>query len=1436
MRSTTAQPRNIRLASTIAIVTWNCASLNSPDRIAALHDPSTDLGKADIVLLQEMRLAAPTSLPRFNTFTSLHHPIRTRAHQAIVGKDAGILIRNTHWQVVATEVGDYFVYGHIRIPDNEPAIGADIRTLHIWSIHAPPNSTAQAAFWNADLPQLSRLDAAIRDPTSAAIVGADWNAVGSPLDLYPPSSQAQTVPQGLLRQAGLVDCFRTLHPSGSGYTRFHTVQGNIVSARRLDGIAISYTLVSHLKSINTRPSLSDHSSVSISLGTSSRRPDLGPGVWRLHREAHLQPGFSLRIRQFAEQQPSNISHAPVPNFFALVERLRTVAAAISTSLSQQRQRDAAQCQRLASAIAALDIRHGDDTRAQFLALLAQLRRLDSTHFEESLLRSRKLHEVNMYRPTAWIIPRLESRSFAAIPDIIDDQGRHSTLAAKLTAIRRFYITLFTPKPRDSLSEEAASILLGSVQRRIKPATRHALETPFTVEELKTVLARAPDLSAPGMDGLTYPLLRAAGDPFLQLICRLGNALFRGHTLPPGEPTLRGVLLPKKGDLSQLRNYRPLSIAATAFRLLGGAISHRLQAAASDVVHASQTGFIGGRSSAMNVITLALIQHAVRSQQVAGPIWILNLDQQKAYDRVRHEWLFDCLEAYGFGPRFLTYIKEIYRHPSVCQSVEGHFTDPIPLLCGILQGDPMSCLLYNFSLQPLLDYARHHHHAGTTLDWDPANPLLVSSLAYADDILLVVNNRHDLLNFMDSLGLYEMASNAKVNEEKSQALLFSHIAGDAGDIDESDFPYPVIGESLAEIDHLGYPIRLDGGIPKNSIERRLASLQSKINILSTTKTTLLARARICNSFLLTKLWHSIRLCPLPRDLQKMVNTIVNPFLFLGRRNWLRHAYVVTSRHLGGLGVISTHHMSIALLGQQLADLLSNPSPLGCQFRAALQSFLWTEYQAIPAHFVMRRGLPWFRMCNVMTAQSSFMHRAVYTLCKLQLSVEPNWDTITVRELLALPFHNDMYGFKWPDVSQTTVNTWERTGLRVWGDMLWYNTGGLGRSERVHPCAIPASYPLVPPSASGVRNNYVHTRGHAESHDFGLAAGRLLPSLWADLWRDLRPTVAHKLKDITRIFALHPDHATSSMNSRPHDRPFNIDTIALPFPWQFATLAGKPVAHYTVKAARSFLGPTEPIVPDWSFDSTADHWRQVWTRHIETNLLTSEAQSDVFLFLHRRPWLAQKPREQRRLNDYSVLESAAIAPREDITALSSSEPLADAIDEPFNDAYESEHVFGVAKCMLCSGPNDSAAHGFVECASIQTQVWRAIMPTLKKLVGSNNSVPTDLRGIVLGWPDLKMPPSYRARLLLWRDLAIHLLTRKRWLAISEGLTNDAFPILNLQTFSSEHAALVATAIIDAYHKCAIAARPAFLRRWIARGTFLRESNGALEFCPMTAATAR
>ncbi|KAJ1035456.1 hypothetical protein NDA13_000869 [Ustilago tritici] len=181
---------NLKLASMFTVATWNCASLNFDKHIATLHDHLQSIGKANSVLLQEMRLASPESLPRLNPLLRIHHPFATQAHQAVLG--------------------------------------------------------------------------------------ADWNAVHSLLlDTFPGNPTSAQVPHGLLARAGLVNVYHTLHPTGTVYTCYTKLHNILLLACCIYGISVSHMLVPHLKTIETCPSLSDHSIITIKLASNAPWDNLG---------------------------------------------------------------------------------------------------------------------------------------------------------------------------------------------------------------------------------------------------------------------------------------------------------------------------------------------------------------------------------------------------------------------------------------------------------------------------------------------------------------------------------------------------------------------------------------------------------------------------------------------------------------------------------------------------------------------------------------------------------------------------------------------------------------------------------------------------------------------------------------------------------------------------------------------------------------------------------------------------------------------------------------------------------------------------------------------------------------------------------------------------------------------------------------------------------
>src|ERR1700678_2621934 len=74
-----------------------------------------------------------------------------------------------------------------------------------------------------------------------------------------------------------------------------------------------------------------------------------------------------------------------------------------------------------------------------------------------------------------------------------------------------------------------------------------------------------------------------------------------------------------------------------------------------------------------------------------------LDQEKAY------WtcLFSCLERFGFGPKWITAIKTLHSNLTGSVMVNGFKSQMFEIQQGLPQGDPLSPLLYNIILEPLL---------------------------------------------------------------------------------------------------------------------------------------------------------------------------------------------------------------------------------------------------------------------------------------------------------------------------------------------------------------------------------------------------------------------------------------------------------------------------------------------------------------------------------------------------------------------------------------------------------------------------------------------------------------------------------------------------------------------------------------------------------------
>ncbi|MCO5607270.1 hypothetical protein L7F22_061463 [Adiantum nelumboides] len=130
----------------------------------------------------------------------------------------------------------------------------------------------------------------------------------------------------------------------------------------------------------------------------------------------------------------------------------------------------------------------------------------------------------------------------------------------------------------------------------------AIMRPFSLHEVRDALHGLDGASCPGDDGLTRQF-------FMQYWDLISQPLQEGlqHIFDTGcmsQSMSLGIisLIPKGGDASTLRQWRPITLMSSVYKMLARMISAPLRPLLMDLIHSSQTSFVQDRSIMDNVVT------------------------------------------------------------------------------------------------------------------------------------------------------------------------------------------------------------------------------------------------------------------------------------------------------------------------------------------------------------------------------------------------------------------------------------------------------------------------------------------------------------------------------------------------------------------------------------------------------------------------------------------------------------------------------------------------------------------------------------------------------------------------------------------------------------------------------------------------------------------
>lgn len=451
----------------------------------------------------------------------------------------------------------------------------------------------------------------------------------------------------------------------------------------------------------------------------------------------------------------------------------------------------------------------------------------------------------------------------------------------------FYSELYKSEYTEA-DELASSFFLGLPKVSVK--AKCSLERPLSASELHVALQSMDCGKAPGIDGLPIEFYKVFWSVLGNDLLSVLNDSLTGGLLPLSCRRAVITLLPKKGDLKEIKNYRPVSLLCSDLKLFSKALAIRLRNVVGQVIHHDQTYCVPNRSIFDNVYLIRDILDVSRLLDI--DTGLISLDQEKAFDRVEHSYLWRTLEEFGFSSGFIAMIRVLYQDVESVLKINGSLSAPFKIKRGIRQGCALSGMLYALAIEPLLVKIRERIE-GWTIPCSGANFKLS---AYADDIIVLVKGQSDLDLLKEIIDNFGVISSAKVNWSKSEAI--------ASGIWSHGLPNLPGGLSWKRdgLKYLGVYVGNDAMLSKNwegVLEKVKGRLEKWKWLLP--KMSFRGRVIIINNLVASALWHRLACVDPPSGLLSKIQASLVDF-FWSTFHWIPQSILFLPRDEGGQGLI------------------------------------------------------------------------------------------------------------------------------------------------------------------------------------------------------------------------------------------------------------------------------------------------------------------------------------------------------------------------------------------------------------------------------------------------------------------------------------------------------------------------------------------------------
>ena len=285
-------------------------------------------------------------------------------------------------------------------------------------------------------------------------------------------------------------------------------------------------------------------------------------------------------------------------------------------------------------------------------------------------------------------------------------------------------------------------------------------TDVTETEVYRVVRDINVSKSSGLTNISSFIIKEAFGMLIPEVAYMYNLSLKSSNFPDPWKSATVIPIPKSGDLTQVKNYRPISLLPIPGKILEKLVHVQLSnhLEVNELLTPVQHGFRKAHSTAHSIVQLTEFINLRMDQRM--PTLVTYIDFRKAFDCVQHPVLLGKLRQLGLGQPVIEWVRSYLRNRDQKVLANGVLSTTQTITQGVPQGSVLGPLLYIVYANDLIKTIKHCKVA-----------------LYADDtVLFTANDRFEtsvrlMQQDINALSGWCCSNGIKANTDKTKVMVF-----------------------------------------------------------------------------------------------------------------------------------------------------------------------------------------------------------------------------------------------------------------------------------------------------------------------------------------------------------------------------------------------------------------------------------------------------------------------------------------------------------------------------------------------------------------------------------------------------------------------------------------------------------------------------------------